>query len=378
MKSLWSALFCLGMLFSVNMAWANEGGEDHGDGHKTETLDPGRIIVEHVTDAHDYHFMTIGETEVSIPLPVLVYSPQRGGWSFFSAGKFHHGHDAHEGYMLVTNHYIESQKAAGADVSGLKNQQIIAVNEAGQHDPSVEVYDFSLTRNVVQMLLAAILLIIIMTTIARKYANQGSAKAPSGLQNAVETVITFVRDDVAKPNLHHKYQRYMPLLLTIFFFILINNLMGLIPGSANVTGNLAMTAMLALISFIVIIFSTNRHFWGHVFWYPGVPLGVKFIMLPVELMGILTKPFALMIRLFANMIAGHVIIMSFIILIFIFGAMSKSLGYATSPVFVGLAIFIYVIEVLVAFIQAYIFTTLTAVFIGQSFEHGDHHAEHAH
>jgi len=165
----------------------------------------------------------------------------------------------------------------------------------------------------------------------------------------------------------------LPFLLTVFFFILINNLFGLIPGSANVTGNLALTAVLALISFIVILFSTNKHFWGHVFWFPGVPVPVKLIMLPVELMGIFTKPFALMIRLFANMVAGHVIILSFIILIFIFGAMSKSLGYGTSPIFVGLAVFIYAIEVLVAFIQAFIFTNLTAVFIGQAFEHGDHH-----
>jgi F-type H+-transporting ATPase subunit a len=142
-----------------------------------------------------------------------------------------------------------------------------------------------------------------------------------------------------------------------------------------VTGNIALTGVLALVSLVVIMFSTNKQFWGHVFWFPGVPVPIKLMMMPVELMGIITKPFALMIRLFANMVAGHVIILSFIILIFIFGAMNTALGLGTSPIFVALAVFIYAIEVLVAFIQAFIFANLTAVFIGQSFEHGDHHDE---
>ena len=371
MKSLLVAVFSV---FSFGVAMAEEGHEpaqhEAGATHE-EKLDPGKIIIEHVTDAHDFHFMDIGGKAISIPLPVILYS--EGKWHMFSSGNFHHGHEAHNGFFLVNDHYIQQMKAEGVDVSGLKNQQIIAVDAEGKPNASVQVYDFSMTKNVVQMLLASILLIVLMSSIAKKYAKNGPNKAPSGFQNAVEPVITFVRDEVAKPNLHGKYQRYLPFLLTVFFFILINNLFGLIPGSANVTGNLALTAVLALISFIVILFSTNKHFWGHVFWFPGVPVPVKLIMLPVELMGIFTKPFALMIRLFANMVAGHVIILSFIILIFIFGAMSKSLGYGTSPIFVGLAVFIYAIEVLVAFIQAFIFTNLTAVFICQAFEHGDHH-----
>ena len=371
MKSLLVAVFSV---FSFGVAMAEEGHEpaqhEAGATHE-EKLDPGKIIIEHVTDAHDFHFMDIGGKAISIPLPVILYS--EGKWHMFSSGNFHHGHEAHDGFFLVNDHYIQQMKAEGVDVSGLKNQQIIAVDAEGKPNASVKVYDFSMTKNVVQMLLASILLIVLMSSIAKKYAKNGPNKAPSDFQNAVEPVITFVRDEVAKPNLHGKYQRYLPFLLTVFFFILINNLFGLIPGSANVTGNLALTAVLALISFIVILFSTNKHFWGHVFWFPGVPVPVKLIMLPVELMGIFTKPFALMIRLFANMVAGHVIILSFIILIFIFGAMSKSLGYGTSPIFVGLAVFIYAIEVLVAFIQAFIFTNLTAVFIGQAFEHGDHH-----
>ena len=369
MKSLLVAVFSI---FSVGLALAEEG-QHEAAGHK-EQLNPGKVIIEHVTDSHDFHFMDLGEKAISIPLPVILYS--EGKWHFFSSGKFHHGHEAHEGFFLVNDHYIEKMKEEGADVSSLKNQQIIAVDAEGKPRSEVKVYDFSMTKNVVQMLIASILLIVIMSSIAKKYAKNGPNKAPSGFQNAVEPVITFVRDEVAKPNLGKKYQRYLPLLLTIFFFILINNLFGLIPGSANVTGNLALTAVLAIISFLVILFSTNKHFWGHIFWFPGVPVPVKFIMMPVELMGIVTKPFALMIRLFANMIAGHVIILSFIILIFIFGAMNAALGYGTSPVFIALAVFIYCIEILVAFIQAFIFANLTAVFIGQSFEHGDHSDGH--
>jgi F-type H+-transporting ATPase subunit a len=213
-----------------------------------------------------------------------------------------------------------------------------------------------------------------MTGIAKKYKNgQGVTTAPKGWQNVMEPVITFVRDDVAKPNLGHKWQKYLPYLLTVFFFILINNLFGLIPGAANVTGNTAFTAVLGVISLIVILFSTNSHFWGHIFWPPGVPFLVKVILIPVEVAGVLIiKPAALIIRLFANMVAGHIIILSFISLIFIFGAMNKGAGWGFSPISVLFTVFIYFIEILVAFIQAFIFTNLTAVFIGQSFEGGDH------
>jgi len=165
--------------------------------------------------------------------------------------------------------------------------------------------------------------------------------------------------------------------LPFFFFILINNLFGLIPGSANVTGNIAFTLILAVISLLVILFSTNRHYWGHIFWPPGVPILVKFILIPVELLSVIIKPAALMIRLFANMIAGHIIITCFILLIFIFGAMNQAAGWGFAPLSIAFTVFIYFIELLVAFIQAFIFTNLTAVFIGQAFE-GEHHDGHDH
>jgi len=192
-------------------------------------------------------------------------------------------------------------------------------------------------------------------------------------------VITFVRDEVSKPNLGKKSDKYLPFLLTVFFFILINNIVGLIPGSANVTGNIAFTAVLGIIAFVVILASTNKHYWGHIFNPPGVPFGVKLILVPVEFLSVFIKPFALIIRLFANMVAGHIIIICLISLIFIFGNLSVYAGWGASPLAVGFTIFIYFIEVLVAFLQAFIFTMLTAVFIGQAFEGShddvDHHED---
>jgi F-type H+-transporting ATPase subunit a len=178
-------------------------------------------------------------------------------------------------------------------------------------------------------------------------------------------------------NLGDRHEKFMPLLLSIFFFILINSLLSLIPGTANVAGNIAFTGMLGIVAFFVIMLNTNKHYWLHIIW-PPVPHGVKPIMWPVEILGIFTKPFALIIRLFANMISGHVIILSFILLIFIFGAMNTALGWGTSPFFIALAVFIYLIEILVAFIQAYIFAALTAVFISMASEggHGEHDGEH--
>ena len=332
---------------------------------KEEGLDPAKIIMDHIKDAHEFHFFTIENKEnkhesfhATIPLPIILYIPGKG-LKMFSSSKFgHEGELAFEGYKFN------------------EAKEIIA------EDGSV-VYDFSITKNVVQMIIALLVLVLLLTSVAKKYKTGAGVKsAPKGWQNAIEPVVMFVRDEVAKPNLGGKFQKYLPYLLTVFFFILINNLFGLIPGSANVTGNMAFTVVLGVVSFVVILFSTNKHFWGHIFWFPGVPLLVRiFIMLPVELLGVFTKPFALIVRLFANMVAGHIIILSFISLIFIFGSMSVVAGWGFSPLSVAFAVFIYLIEIMVAFIQAFIFTNLTAVFIGQAFEgsHDDHHDDaHAH
>ena len=350
-----------------------------------EKLDAGEIILDHVMDAHEFHLLTIPNKEnpqqakhISIPLPVILYSKDKG-FSFFMSSALHHGEEVHDGYRLLTTEFM---KEHGLDT--VKNGKdkvykagtIYITDAAGMPNANAKLYDFSLTKNATQMMLALGLLLFLMLTIAKKYKNGlGVNTAPKGWQNALEPVITFVRDDIAKPNLGTKYKSYLPFLLTVFFFILINNIFGLIPGAANVTGNIAFTFILGIISFIIILISTNKHYWKHIFW-PPVPHGVKPILIPVEILGIFTKPFALIIRLFANMLAGHIIILSFICLIFIMAGMKQALGWGTSPLFTALAVFIYLLEVLVAFIQAYIFTTLTAVFIGQAREGG--HDEEGH
>jgi F-type H+-transporting ATPase subunit a len=364
-----AAFSVLALSFSLTVA-AQHPGTDHDTKQQSEVtnaqmgnpdseklkggneIDAAEVIMEHIMDNHEYHFADVAGHAVSIPLPIIVYSKERGLDAFMSS-RFEHGHKAYNGYKLDHNH-------------------IVPVHADGTPDERVKLYDFSLTRNAVQLLIASLLLVLIMTSVARRYQQRGN-KAPTGLQNAIEPVIEFIRDEVGKPNLGKKYHKYMPYLLTVFFFILINNLLGLIPGSANVTGNISFTLVLAFISMIVILASTNGHFWGHIFWPPGVPLPVKFILIPVELAGVFIKPIALMIRLFANMVAGHIVIICFISLIFIFGAMNTGAGIGFSPVSLAFTIFIYLIELLVAFIQAFIFTNLTAVFIGQAFETG--HAE---
>ncbi len=365
-KCLLVAAFSLSLVLftQVSVAQHDAGTDTQEEEHtQKEGFNANEVIFEHVLDAHQFHFLSYkgsdGEQHhVSIPLPVILYSPQKGTDVFMSS-KFHHGHEIYNGYKL-------------------EHGKIHAVTADGTIDESVKVYDLSLTRNVVQMMLALIVLVVIMLNIAKKYKSGiGVKKAPTGLQNAVEPVITFVRDEVAKPNLGHKYEKYLPYLLTIFFFILINNIFGLIPGAANVTGNIAFTVVLGVISFIVVTFSGNKHYWSHIF-NPPVPGGIKVILIPVEILGIFTKPFALIIRLFANMLAGHIIIICLISLIFIFGGLSAAIGWGFSPISIAFAVFIYIIEVLVAFIQAFIFTNLTAVFIGQAIEETHHHEDDHH
>lgn len=373
-------------LFCLN-SFAQEEGNDNKDIHtqseqkekqeNTKKFDANEVIFGHVLDAHQFHFLSYKGSDgqlhhVGIPLPVILYSADKG-FSAFSSGKFHHGEDVHNGYLLVTQEYKEHLMESGyskADVEKLRNETIIAVDENSIPLQNVKVYDFSLTRNVVQMFIALGLLVWMLLSVARRYREQGAGKAPRGMQNLIEVLVTFIRDEIGKPNLGHKYQKYMPYLLTVFFFILMNNLVALIPGTANVSGNIAFTLVLGVISFVVIIFSSNKHYWAHIF-NPPVPGGVKPIMIPVEILGIFTKPFALIIRLFANMIAGHIIIICLISLIFIFGNLSAGVGWGFSPISIAFTVFIYFIEILVAFIQAYIFANLTAVFVGQAFE-GSH------
>jgi F-type H+-transporting ATPase subunit a len=354
LQSLLAAAFTISLILFSNFSRAQDHGHEEA---KKEGFNAAEVIFDHILDNHEFHLFDYKGSDgqkhaVSIPLPIILYSPQKG-LSVFMSSKFEHGHKEYEGYKL-------------------EHGKIHPV------DPSVKVYDFSLTRNVVQMMLALTILVIVLIRIANRYKKGTGVKtAPKGSQGLMEPVITFVRDEVAKPNLGHKADKYLPYLLTVFFFILINNIFGLIPGSANVTGNIAFTIVLGVISFIVILASSNSHYWGHIFNPPGVPLGIKFILVPVEVLSVFIKPVALIIRLFANMVAGHIIIICLISLIFIFSQMHPAAGWGSSIISVAFTIFIYFIEVLVAFLQAFIFTMLTAVFIGQAFEGEHHEGEHA-
>ncbi len=348
MKSLLVAVFSLFLLtFSVKVFSQEKPVENK----KAEgEFNPTKAILNHVQDAYEFHFFSTDNFEGAIYLPVILYSPQKG-LSVFSSKRFGPEHDqTYDGYRLEDENTI------------------VPV------DPNVKVYDFSLTRNVIQTFLALALFCILMINIAKKYKKgEGVVSAPTGAQNFMEPIIVFIREEVAKVNLGSRWERYMPYLLTVFFFILINALFGLIPGAANVAGNIAFTLILGLISLVVILASTTTHFWKHIVWPPDVPILVKLILVPVELFGLFViKPGALIIRLFANMVAGHIVILAFISLIFIFGAMSTVAGWGFSPFSVIFVVFDYFIEILVAFIQAFIFTALTAIFIGQGFEGSDH------
>ncbi|WP_325530483.1 F0F1 ATP synthase subunit A [Chitinophaga sp.] len=373
----------LGLHSFGNFSFAQEAHPEHAteaaagahEAHEAEAAEPKKfdakeVILGHVKDAHDWHLFSIGETHVTIPLPVIIYNPNRGT-SVFSSSAFHHGHASHDGYRLVNEHYLHEK---GLEEAKYPAGKIIAV-DANDNPTGEEIYDLSMTKNITSMFIAAILLVVLMLNVAKAYKTRGSKKAPKGFQSLMEPVIIFIRDEVVKPNIPGKAEKYTPLILTIFFFILINNLLGLLPGSANVTGNIAVTLALAVVSFAVTMFSTNKHFWGHIF-NPPVPGFVKVILAPVELIGIITKPVSLTVRLFANIMAGHIIILSIISLVFIFGSLNKVAGYGFLPITVAFNIVMMMLELLVAFIQAFIFANLTAVFIGQAMEGGHDEAHH--
>lgn len=322
-------------------------GEHGAAKHGEEKFEPTKVIMEHIADSHMWHLW--GHT--SLPLPVILYTAN--GLEFFSSGHFHHGEHDYNGkynnYRLEEDHI----KVVGADGK---------VDE----EASKSVLDFSITKNVAAMFVAIFVILVIFISVAASYRKR-VGKAPKGLQSFMEPIIVFVRDDIAKPNIGHKYAKFMPYLLTTFFFILFNNLFGLIPifpGGANVTGNIALTFVMALGTLIIVNINGNKYYWKHIF-KPDVPFWLYPIMIPVELIGIISKPFALMVRLFANITAGHIIVLSLISLIFIFETL------AIAPVSVAFVLFMDVLELLVAFLQAFIFTLLTALFIGMAVE--EHH-----
>ncbi len=326
---------------------------NHESNHE-ESFDPGSFIFGHIGDAYDWHILSVNDFHLTIPLPVIVYSKTSGLHCFFS-NKFHHGHQFYKGFEIAREGEFEG-----------KVVEVLAGGEV------IRPIDLSISKNVFAVFISMGLMLWVFIGVARLYRKR-KGKAPKGMQSFVEPIIIFIRDDIAKPSIGEgKYERFMPYLLTLFFFIWINNMMGLIPifpGGANVTGNIAVTMALALFTFVITTVNGKRHYWQEILNAPGVPWWLKLpvpLMPIIEILGMLTKPFVLMVRLFANISAGHIIALGFFSLIFIFGNMQPVLGFGVSPVTILFTMFMTVLELLVALIQAYVFTLLSALYFGMA------------
>lgn len=315
------------------------------------------VKTHHLADSHDFIFASTGEGKhYGFSLPVILWD---NGLKVFSSGKFHHGEEIAE---VGGNHYkLVHNKIYRSDAHGA-----VKMDEHGHPAKEAAVLDFSITRNVVFILLVGFLMFWMFTSLAKSYKNNNGM--PAGVGRFLEPVIIYIRDEIAIANIGEKhYKKYMPYLLTVFFFIWILNLLGLTPLGANVTGNIAITAALALVTYFITTFTAKKDYWKHIFWMPGVPVPMKIVLMPIELLGTIIKPFSLMIRLYANMFAGHVVLMSIIGLMFLY----KS--WIGSPLSFGLAFFLSILELLVAALQAYVFTMLSALyFASASEEHSDH------
>jgi F-type H+-transporting ATPase subunit a len=338
--------------------------EQHADSHGEEgTFNAGETIMHHVMDAHEIHLGPL-----HIPLPIILYDSEKGLVGPFSSSHLSHG-EAYNGYIMEHEHIYN------VDASGKKIVESTAEDgtETFQHP-----LDVSMTKTVVGMFLAIIIMLLMFTSVSRAYKKREN-QAPKGLQSALEPLILFVRDEIAKPSIGKKYEKFLPYLLTIFFFIWISNMLGLIPfiGGFNITGNLTVALVLALFTFVITSVNGNKDYWKHIYNTPGVPWWLKFpipLMFIIEFIGFISKPVVLTLRLFANITAGHIIILAFVSLIFIFkDIFGAGAGYGVSVLSVAFSIFMFAIELLVAFLQAYVFTLLSAIYFGSAVEEHAHH-----
>ena len=411
-KQLWAVL----ALWTLALAPVLAGGPAKSG----EAYDPTPAVMHHISDAH--HFNLIGDTY--LPLPCIAYAPETGLFFQLSSafGPFaNHGNGskAVDGYVIhgdqlmrikgdfpkgVVDLTEDKEQEAGPEddfqvlgpdgietkggkkgVKVIRHQgQVYELEPAAALQEMTSWYDLSITKNVFSMLLGFGILLFIFMRVASAYKKRQD-QAPKGMQSLFEVLLLFLRDEVLQPALGKQTDRFAPFLFSLFFFILINNLFGLIPffpGSANVTGNIGVTMILAIFVFIIVNINGNKHYWEHVFWMPGVPAFVKVILTPIEVLGLFIKPITLLIRLFANITAGHIIILSLVSLIFVFNA-SGQLGGGPGGAVIAIP-FVFALnflELFVAFLQAYVFTLLASLYIGSAIEehhHHDHHEEHAH
>lgn len=339
-------LFQIFLVVCLNLGFVAKA--DHHEGDAENKFDISSLIFHHISDAHEWHFATIGHTHLSIDLPVILWSADRN-LEVFSFGNLK-PHD-HNSDAPVYNGYTVDHHGKIISTEGR------------------EFKDFSITKNVASLFLSVVLLFAVFFTIAGAYKKR-QGQAPKGIQSFFEPIIVFIRDEIAVPNIGKKYEGYLPYLLTVFFFIWFNNLLGLMPGGANLTGNIAVTFSLAAITLLITVFSGNKDYWMHILWTPGIPLWLRPILIPVELVGIISKPFSLMIRLFANITAGHVIILSLLGLTFIFKSLAVGVAATLFSTVMSL------LELFVAILQAYVFTLLSAMYFGQATAEHEHHDDH--
>lgn len=346
-----SLLFLL-LLLQGMYAYAEE---TRPEGEKPQ-LDVRQLILEHVGDGYDWHIATLGKRNLSIPLPVIVRG-EASGWHVFSSAKFHHGREAYRGFSIAQE--------------GAYKGKILETLPSGR---KTRPWDLSLTKNAASLLLSSLTLVAIILLCAKWYKRrlrEPENASPRGFVAFVELVIMSLVNDVIKPCVGKKYKRYTPYLLTVFFFIITNNLLGLAPlfiGGANVTGNIAITCVLALFTFAIVNLFGTKAYWKEIFW-PDVPVWLKVpvpVMPLVEFLGVFTKPFALMIRLFASILSGHALILGLTCIVFLTVRLGAAVHIGMSVFSIVLIIFSDFVELLVAYIQAYVFTMLSAIYIGLS------------
>ncbi len=321
------------------------------------------FIQHHLLDSHDFHIFSYGknaEHSVGFPLPVILWD---NGLHVFSSSKFEHGEAAAEdagNYYKISHHdgKIYKTNAAGTLTENAKG-----------HIENEKPLDFSITKSFFMIIMVSVLMFLLFAGLGKSYKKNGSIAKGAG--RFFEPIIIYIRDEIAIPNIGEKhYRKYMSFLLTIFFFIWFSNVFGLTPLGVNITGNLAITGALALLTYIITTFTAKKDYWKHIFWMPGVPVPMKFILAPIELLGTIIKPFSLMIRLYANMLAGHVVLMSLIALMY------KANSIVGSPLAFLLSFVLTLLEVLVALLQAYIFTMLAALYFGSASEEHNHDEAH--
>jgi len=350
--------FLFALFFAVNAFATDSVKDSKKEGSLKEEIKA--YVQHHLKDSHDFYLGSYKEGDKKkyigyVGLPVILWD---NGLTAFSSAKFKHGKAVVQ--KGSTFYKLYHGKIYKTDAAGT------IVYDDAHHPTNEKPLDLSMTKSVITMLFTALLMFFLFRALARSYAQNGNIA--SGIGRFFEPIILYVRDDIAIPNIGKKHHgRYMSFLLTVFFFVWFLNLLGLTPLGINVTGNIAVTFGLALLTFLLTNLTANKNYWAHIFWMPGVPIPMKILLMPIELLGVIIKPFSLLIRLYANMQAGHIVLMSLIGLMFIF---NNWLGSSLSFL---LAFAISLIELLVAALQAYIFTMLSALYFGFAVE--EHHDE---